>query len=72
MAALSGGAGIPRKRRVIDMRTALAVSSDEYFYTIGGGYAGYKLMDKLLPPVKETHKLPAEKKPGDNSPEGPK
>jgi penicillin-binding protein 2 len=24
----------------IDMRTALAVSSDEYFYTIGGGYAG--------------------------------
>jgi len=26
----------------IDMRTALAVSSDEYFYTIGGGYAGQK------------------------------
>ena len=24
----------------IDMRTAIAVSSDEYFYTIGGGYAG--------------------------------
>ena len=24
----------------IDMRTALAVSSDEYFYTIGGGYGG--------------------------------
>lgn len=27
---------------VIDMRTALAVSSDEYFYTIGGGYGGQK------------------------------
>ena len=26
----------------IDMRTALAVSSDEYFYTIGGGYNGQK------------------------------
>ncbi|MDB5238383.1 MAG: penicillin-binding protein 2, penicillin-binding protein 2 [Candidatus Kaiserbacteria bacterium] len=26
----------------IDMRTALAVSSDEYFYTIGGGYGGQK------------------------------
>lgn len=26
----------------IDMRTALAVSSDEYFYTIGGGYHGQK------------------------------
>lgn len=25
---------------VIDMRTAIAVSSDEYFYTIGGGYGG--------------------------------
>jgi len=25
---------------LIDMRTALAVSSDEYFYTIGGGYGG--------------------------------
>lgn len=25
---------------VIDMRTALAVSSDEYFYTIGGGFGG--------------------------------
>lgn len=25
---------------VIDMRTAIAVSSDEYFYTIGGGYHG--------------------------------
>lgn len=24
----------------IDMRTAIAVSSDEYFYTIGGGYKG--------------------------------
>ena len=24
----------------IDMRTAIAVSSDEYFYTIGGGYGG--------------------------------
>ncbi len=24
----------------VDMRTALAVSSDEYFYTIGGGYGG--------------------------------
>lgn len=24
----------------VDMRTAIAVSSDEYFYTIGGGYAG--------------------------------
>ncbi len=24
----------------IDMKTALAVSSDEYFYTIGGGYGG--------------------------------
>lgn len=27
---------------VVDMRTALAVSSDEYFYTIGGGYGGQK------------------------------
>jgi penicillin-binding protein 2 len=26
----------------IDMRTALAVSSDEYFYTIGGGYGAQK------------------------------
>lgn len=26
----------------IDMRTALAVSSDEYFYTIGGGYGGQR------------------------------
>lgn len=26
----------------IDMRTAIAVSSDEYFYTIGGGYGGQK------------------------------
>ncbi len=26
----------------VDMRTALAVSSDEYFYTIGGGYGGQK------------------------------
>jgi len=26
----------------IDMRTALAVSSDEYFYTIGGGYGDQK------------------------------
>ncbi len=25
---------------LIDMRTAIAVSSDEYFYTIGGGYGG--------------------------------
>lgn len=25
---------------LVDMRTALAVSSDEYFYTIGGGYGG--------------------------------
>lgn len=25
---------------LIDMRTALAVSSDEYFYTIGGGFGG--------------------------------
>lgn len=25
----------------IDLRTAIAVSSDEYFYTIGGGYAGH-------------------------------
>ncbi len=24
----------------IDMRTAIAVSSDEYFYTVGGGYGG--------------------------------
>ncbi|RJQ35460.1 hypothetical protein C4568_00945 [Candidatus Parcubacteria bacterium] len=24
----------------VDMRTAIAVSSDEYFYTIGGGYGG--------------------------------
>ncbi len=24
----------------VDMRTALAVSSDEYFYTVGGGYGG--------------------------------
>jgi penicillin-binding protein 2 len=27
---------------LIDMRTAIAVSSDEYFYTIGGGYGGQK------------------------------
>lgn len=27
---------------LIDMRTALAVSSDEYFYTIGGGYGDQK------------------------------
>jgi penicillin-binding protein 2 len=27
---------------LIDMRTALAVSSDEYFYTIGGGYKDQK------------------------------
>jgi penicillin-binding protein 2 len=27
---------------LIDMRTALAVSSDEYFYTIGGGYGSQK------------------------------
>lgn len=26
----------------IDMRTAIAVSSDEYFYTIGGGFGGRK------------------------------
>ena len=26
----------------VDMRTALAVSSDEYFYTIGGGFGGQK------------------------------
>lgn len=26
----------------VDMRTAIAVSSDEYFYTIGGGYGGQK------------------------------
>ena len=26
----------------VDMRTAIAVSSDEYFYTIGGGFAGQK------------------------------
>ncbi len=26
----------------IDMRTAIAVSSDEYFYTIGGGFGGQK------------------------------
>lgn len=26
----------------VDMRKALAVSSDEYFYTVGGGYAGQK------------------------------
>ena len=26
----------------VDMRTALAVSSDEYFYTIGGGHGGQK------------------------------
>ncbi|KKW23048.1 MAG: Penicillin-binding protein 2 [Candidatus Kaiserbacteria bacterium GW2011_GWA2_52_12] len=25
---------------LVDMRTAIAVSSDEYFYTIGGGYGG--------------------------------
>ena len=25
---------------MVDMRTAIAVSSDEYFYTIGGGYGG--------------------------------
>ncbi len=25
---------------LVDMRTAIAVSSDEYFYTIGGGYQG--------------------------------
>ncbi len=27
---------------LVDMRTALAVSSDEYFYTIGGGYESQK------------------------------
>ncbi len=27
---------------LVDMRTAIAVSSDEYFYTIGGGYKGQK------------------------------
>ncbi len=27
---------------LVDMRTAIAVSSDEYFYTIGGGYGGQK------------------------------
>lgn len=27
---------------LVDMRTALAVSSDEYFYTIGGGYGGQR------------------------------
>lgn len=27
---------------LVDMRTALAVSSDEYFYTIGGGYGSQK------------------------------
>ena len=26
----------------VDMRTAIAVSSDEYFYTIGGGFGGQK------------------------------
>ncbi len=26
----------------VDMRHAIAVSSDEYFYTVGGGYAGQK------------------------------
>ncbi len=26
----------------VDMRTAIAVSSDEYFYTIGGGFAGQR------------------------------
>jgi len=27
---------------LVDMRTAIAVSSDEYFYTIGGGYGGQR------------------------------
>lgn len=27
---------------LVDMRTAIAVSSDEYFYTIGGGYKGQR------------------------------
>ncbi|MBI5645257.1 hypothetical protein HY970_04135 [Candidatus Kaiserbacteria bacterium] len=27
---------------LVDMRTAIAVSSDEYFYTIGGGFGGQK------------------------------
>lgn len=26
----------------VDMRTAIAVSSDEYFYTVGGGYGGQR------------------------------